>query len=85
METTLQSNWEKTTIESGFEENIGFVWAHPGFGTEEWESITDKKKELSLLELDLDINSELFGAIEKSSKDIPIAMTSQCFIRFYKS
>ena len=70
---------EKTTIESGFEENIGFVWAHPGFGTEEWESITDKKKGIVIAGTGLGhINSELFGAIEKSSKDIPIAMTSQC-------
>ena len=58
---------------------MGFVGAHPGVGTEEWESITDKKKGIVIAGTGLGhINSELFGAIEKSSKDIPIAMTSQC-------
>ncbi len=74
-----KSTKEETTIESGFEENIGLVWAHPSLTIEDWENISNKKKGIVIAGTGLGhINSELFGCVEKTAKDIPVAITSQC-------
>jgi len=74
-----KSTKDETTIESGFEDNIGLVWAHPGLNTEDWENITSNKKGIVIAGTGLGhINSELFKSIEKTAKDMPVAMATQC-------
>ena len=76
---SYQSTKDETTIESGFEDNIGLVWAHPGLNTGDWENITSSKKGIVIAGTGLGhINSELFKSIEKTAKDMPVAMTTQC-------
>ena len=76
---SYQSTKDETTLESGFEDNIGLVWAHPGLNTEDWENITSNKKGVVIAGTGLGhINSELFKSIEKTAKDIPVAMATQC-------
>ncbi len=74
-----RSTVENTTIQSGFDENIGMVWSHPGLKIEDWENIVSKKNGVVIAGTGLGhINSDLLEAIEKTSKDIPVAMSSQC-------
>ena len=74
-----RSTVENTTIQAGFDENIGMVWSHPGLKIEDWENIVSRKKGVVIAGTGLGhINSDLLGAIEKTSKDIPVAMSSQC-------
>jgi len=76
---SYQSTKDETTIESGFEDNIGLVWAHPGLNTGDWENITSSKKGIVIAGTGLGhINSELFKSIEKTAKDMPVAMATQC-------
>ena len=76
---SYQSTKDETTLESGFEDNIGLVWAHPGLNTEDWENITSNKKGIVIAGTGLGhINSELFKSIEKTAKDMPVAMATQC-------
>ena len=74
-----RSTVENTTIQAGFDENIGMVWSHPGLKIEDWENIVSRKNGVVIAGTGLGhINSDLLGAIEKTSKDIPVAMSSQC-------
>ena len=74
-----RSTVENTTIQSGFDENIGMVWSYPGLKIEDWENIVSSKNGVVIAGTGLGhINSDLLGAIEKTSKDIPVAMSSQC-------
>ena len=76
---SYQSTKDETTLESGFEDNIGLVWAHPGLNTEDWENITSNKKGVVIAGTGLGhINSELFKSIERTAKDMPVAMATQC-------
>ena len=74
-----RSTVENTTIQAGFDKNIGMVWSHPGLKIEDWENIVSRKNGVVIAGTGLGhINSDLLGAIEKTSKDIPVAMSSQC-------
>jgi len=74
-----KSTSEKTTIKAGFDDNIGMVWSHPGLSVEDWENIVNGKNGVVIAGTGLGhINSELLGVIGKATKDIPIAMSSQC-------
>ena len=74
-----RSTVENTTIQAGFDENIGMVWSHPGLKIEDWENIVSRKNGVVIAGTGLGhINSDLLEAIEKTSKDIPVAMSSQC-------
>ena len=74
-----RSTTDETKMEAGFDENIGMVWSHPGLNTSDWEAITAGKNGIVIAGTGLGhINSDLLGAIEKTSKDIPVAMSSQC-------
>ena len=74
-----RSTVENTTIQAGFDENIGMIWSHPGLKIEDWENIVSRKNGVVIAGTGLGhINSDLLGAIEKTSKDIPVAMSSQC-------
>ena len=74
-----RSTVENTAIQAGFDENIGMVWSHPGLKIEDWENIVSRKNGVVIAGTGLGhINSDLLGAIEKTSKDIPVAMSSQC-------
>ena len=70
---------KETKIESGFEDNIGMVWSHPGLGIEDWESITSRKKGVVIVGTGLGhVKSELLDSIGKTAKDVPVAITTQC-------
>jgi len=70
---------EETILESGFEDNIGMVWSHPGLRIEDWESITSRKKGVVIAGTGLGhVKSELLESIGKTAKDIPVAITTQC-------
>ena len=74
-----RSTVENTAIQAGFDENIGMVWSHPGLKIEDWENIVSRKNGVVIAGTGLGhINSDLLGAIEKTTKDIPVAMSSQC-------
>ncbi len=74
-----KSTSEKTTIKAGFDDNIGMVWSHPGLSIEDWENIVNGKNGVVIAGTGLGhINSELLDVIGKATKDIPIAMSSQC-------
>ena len=74
-----RSTVENTTIQAGFDENIGMIWSHPGLKIEDWENIVSRKNGVVIAGTGLGhINSDLLDAIEKTSKDIPVAMSSQC-------
>tara|TARA_B100000953_G_scaffold294872_1_gene285224 strand:+ start:797 stop:2056 length:1260 start_codon:yes stop_codon:yes gene_type:complete len=74
-----KSTSEKTTIKAGFDDNIGMVWSHPGLSVEDWENIVNGKNGVVIAGTGLGhINSELLDVIGKATKDIPIAMSSQC-------
>ena len=70
---------KETKMESGFEDNIGMVWSHPGLGIEDWESITSRKKGVVIVGTGLGhVKSELLESIGKTAKDMPVAITTQC-------
>jgi glutamyl-tRNA(Gln) amidotransferase subunit D len=70
---------EETILESGFEDNIGMVWSHPGLRIEDWESITSRKKGVIIAGTGLGhVKSELLESIGKTAKDKPVAITTQC-------
>ena len=70
---------EETKMESGFEDNIGMVWSHPGLGFEDWESLTSRKKGVVIAGTGLGhVKSELLESIGKTAKDMPVAITTQC-------
>ena len=55
------------------------VWAHPGLNIEDWENMTSGKNGIIIAGTGLGhINSELLDSIGKTTKDIPVAMSSQC-------
>ena len=71
---------EETTLKAGFEEDIAMVWSHPGLKIEDWENITSKKKGIVIAGTGLGhIKSELLDSIKATSKDMPVAMATQCF------
>ena len=77
--TKYKSTVENTTIQAGFDENIGMVWSHPGLKINDWENIVSGKNGIVIAGTGLGhINSELLDVIEKTSKDVPVAMSSQC-------
>ena len=70
---------KETKMESGFEDNIGMVWSHPGLGIEDWEGITSRKKGVVIVGTGLGhVKSELLESIGKTAKDVPVAITTQC-------
>ncbi|MEC8875719.1 MAG: Glu-tRNA(Gln) amidotransferase subunit GatD [Candidatus Thermoplasmatota archaeon] len=70
---------KETRLESGFEDNIGMVWSHPGLRIEDWESITSSKKGVIIAGTGLGhVKSELLESIGKTAKDMPVAVTTQC-------
>ena len=74
-----RSTVENTTIQAGFDENIGMIWSHPGLKIEDWENIVSSKNGVVIAGTGLGhINSELLDVIEKTSEDMPVAMSSQC-------
>ena len=74
-----RSTVESTTIKAGFDDNIGMIWSHPGLKVNDWENSVSNKNGVIIAGTGLGhINSELLDVIEKSSKDIPVAMSSQC-------
>jgi len=77
--TKYRSTVDNTTIQAGFDDNIGMVWSHPGLKIDDWENIVSGKNGLVIAGTGLGhINSELLDVIEKTSKDVPVAMSSQC-------
>ena len=74
-----RSTVESTTIKAGFDDNIGIIWSHPGLKVNDWETSVSNKNGVVIAGTGLGhINSELLDIIEKTSKDIPVAMSSQC-------
>ena len=74
-----RSTVESTTIKAGFDDNIGMIWSHPGLKVNDWENSVSNKNGVVIAGTGLGhINSELLDVIEKTSKDIPVAMSSQC-------
>jgi len=74
-----KSTSEKTTIKAGFDDNIGMVWSHPGLSVKDWETIVSGKSGVVIAGTGLGhINSELLDVIGKTTKDTPVAMSSQC-------
>ena len=74
-----KSTSEKTTIKAGFDDNIGMVWSHPGLSVQDWESIVNGKNGVVIAGTGLGhINSELLDVIGKTTKNIPVTMSSQC-------
>ena len=74
-----KSTTENTTLKTGFDSKIGMVWAHPGLNIEDWENMTSEKNGIIIAGTGLGhINSELLDSIGKTTKDIPVAMSSQC-------
>ena len=74
-----RSTVESTTIKAGFDDNIGMIWSHPGLKVNDWENSVSNKNGVVIAGTGLGhINSELLDIIEKTSKDIPVAMSSQC-------
>ena len=70
---------EETTLEVGFDDNIGMVWSHPGLNEEDWQKMTYGKNGIIIAGTGLGhIKSELLDVVGKTAADIPIAMTSQC-------
>jgi glutamyl-tRNA(Gln) amidotransferase subunit D len=70
---------EETTLEVGFDDNIGMVWSHPGLNEEDWQKMTYGKNGIVIAGTGLGhIKSELLDVVGKTAADIPIAMTSQC-------
>ena len=68
-----------TTLHAGFDDRIGMIWSHPGLKVEDWENITSKKNGAVIAGTGLGhINSELLDVIQRTAKDIPVAMSSQC-------
>ena len=77
--TKYKSTTENTTLKTGFDSKIGMVWAHPGLNIEDWENMTSGKNGIIIAGTGLGhINSELLDSIGKTTKDIPVAMSSQC-------
>ena len=71
---------KETTLEAGFDENIGLVWSHPGLNEEDWGKLTSGKNGIVIAGTGLGhIKSELLDIVGKTAADIPVAMTSQCF------
>ena len=74
-----KSTTEKTTIKAGFDDNIGMVWSHPGLSVQDWENIVNGKNGVVIAGTGLGhINSELLDVIGKTTKNIPVTMSSQC-------
>jgi|TARA_B110000438_G_scaffold42253_1_gene42055 glutamyl-tRNA(Gln) amidotransferase subunit D len=70
---------EKTTLEAGFDDNIGMVWSHPGLNEDDWQQMTSGKNGIIIAGTGLGhIKSELLDIVGKTAADIPVAMTSQC-------
>ena len=70
---------EETTLEVGFDDNIGMVWSHPGLNEEDRQKMTYGKNGIIIAGTGLGhIKSELLDVVGKTAADIPIAMTSQC-------
>jgi len=70
---------KKTTLEAGFDDNIGMVWSHPGLNEEDWQKLTSGKNGIIIAGTGLGhIKSELLDAVGKTALDIPVAMSSQC-------
>ena len=70
---------DKTVIQPGFDDNIALIWAHPGLKSEDWENIISSKKGAVIAGTGLGhVNSNLLEAIGKTTKDIPVAMSTQC-------
>ncbi|MEC7687119.1 MAG: Glu-tRNA(Gln) amidotransferase subunit GatD, partial [Candidatus Thermoplasmatota archaeon] len=77
--TKYKSTTENTALKPGFDSKIGMVWAHPGLNIEDWENMTSGKNGIIIAGTGLGhINSELLDSIGKTTKDIPVAMSSQC-------
>ena len=74
-----KSTSEKTTIKAGFDDNIGMVWSHPGLSVQDWENIVNGKNGVVIAGTGLGhINSELLDVIGKTTKNVPVTMSSQC-------
>tara|TARA_B100001250_G_scaffold233050_1_gene200115 strand:- start:557 stop:1822 length:1266 start_codon:yes stop_codon:yes gene_type:complete len=74
-----RSTVKETEIQAGFDDNIGLVWSHPGLKVEDWENMVSGKNGIVIAGTGLGhINSDLLGTIQNTSKDIPVAMSSQC-------
>lgn len=74
-----KSTSEKTAIKAGFDDNIGMVWSHPGLSVQDWENIANGKNGIIIAGTGLGhINSELLDVIGKTTKNIPVTMSSQC-------
>ena len=70
---------DKTVIQPGFDENIALIWAHPALKSEDWENIISSKKGAVIAGTGLGhVNSNLLETIGKTTKDIPVAMSTQC-------
>ena len=74
-----RSTVKETEIQAGFDDNIGLIWSHPGLKVEDWENMVSGKNGIVIAGTGLGhINSDLLGTIQNTSKDIPVAMSSQC-------
>ena len=61
-----RSTVENTTIQAGFDKNIGMVWSHPGLKIDDWENTVSGKNGIVIAGTGLGhINSELLDVIEK--------------------
>ena len=77
--TKYKATTENTTLKAGFDSKISMVWAHPGLNVEDWENLTSGKNGVVIAGTGLGhINSELLDIVRKTTKDIPVAMSSQC-------
>ena len=74
-----RSTVKETEIQAGFDDNIGLVWSHPGLKVEDWENMVSGKNGIVIAGTGLGhINSDLLDTIQNTSKDMPVAMSSQC-------
>ena len=74
-----RSTVEDTKLQAGFDDNIGMVWSHPGLKVEDWENMISGKNGIVIAGTGLGhINSDLLDSIQNTSKDRPVAMSSQC-------
>jgi len=74
-----RSTVKDTKLQAGFDENIGLVWSHPGLIVEDWENMVSGKNGIVIAGTGLGhINSDLLDTIKNTSKDVPVAMSSQC-------
>jgi len=74
-----RSTVKNTKLQAGFDDNIGMIWSHPGLKVEDWENMASGKNGIVIAGTGLGhINSDLLDTIHNTSKDMPVAMSSQC-------